>query len=80
LRLLPFAEGPTPVHSDAPRPTVANGLGPSQEVIITAHAAEDLQTPGFETFLARAVASYRRAEDGAEDFRARAPATRRRPR
>jgi excinuclease ABC subunit A len=73
LRLAPFAEGPTPVLADVARLAVANGRGPAQEVILHAHAAEDLETPGFEDFLARAVASYRhRVDDVLADLPARA--------
>jgi excinuclease ABC subunit A len=39
---------------------VANGKGPTQEVVLTCHALDDLETPGFDGFLARAVASYQR--------------------
>jgi len=60
LRLTPFHEGATPVLCDAKRLTVANGKGPTQEVTITCHAAEDLETPAFDAFLARAVAAFRR--------------------
>jgi excinuclease ABC subunit A len=60
LRLTPFHEGPTPVLSDAERVTVAAGKGGTQEVVITCHAAADLETPAFDAFLAKAVASYQR--------------------
>jgi excinuclease ABC subunit A len=60
LRLVPFHESETPVLSDADRLTVSNGRGPTQDVAITCHSAADLETPGFESFLARAVASYLR--------------------
>jgi excinuclease ABC subunit A len=60
LRLTPFHEGPTPVLSDAERVTVAAGKGGTQEVVITCHAADDLETPAFDAFLTRAVASYQR--------------------
>jgi excinuclease ABC subunit A len=73
LRLTPFAEGPTPVKADVQRLIVANGRGPTQEVTIHAHAAEDLQTPGFEAFLARAIAAYRgRVDDQVTELPARA--------
>ncbi len=60
LSLVPFHEGSPPVLSDAERLEVANGKGPTQEVTITCHQAEDLETPAFESFLSQAVASYQR--------------------
>jgi excinuclease ABC subunit A len=60
LGLSPFHEGPTPVLSDAERVTVAMGKGGAQEVAITCHTADDLETPAFEALLTRAVASYLR--------------------
>jgi excinuclease ABC subunit A len=60
LRLSPFHEGPTPVLSDAKRLTVAPGKGGTQEIAITGHTAAEFETPAFDAFLARAVASYQR--------------------
>jgi excinuclease ABC subunit A len=60
LKLTPFSESSIPVLSDSPRVTVSNGRGPIQEVIITSHVAADLETPGFDAFLARAVKSFQR--------------------
>jgi excinuclease ABC subunit A len=60
LKLTPFHASPTPVLSDAERLSVAPGKGGTQEIAITCHAAADLQTPAFDAFLARAVASYQR--------------------
>ncbi len=60
LRLTPFHEATTPVLCDQKRLTVANGKGPTQEITITCHAAEDLETPGFDAFLVKAVAAFRR--------------------
>ena len=60
LRLSPFHEGPTPVLSDAERLSLAVGKGGTQEVVITCHTADDLETPAFVAFLTRAVASYDR--------------------
>ena len=54
LAAAPFHEGPTPVLSDAPRLTVADGKGGMQEIVITCHAAADLETPAFDAFLTRA--------------------------
>ncbi len=56
LKLLPFHECAVPVHSDAPR-LVVSDTGPIQEVTISAHAADELDTPEFDAFLARAVAA-----------------------
>ena len=60
MRLTPFHEGPTPVLSDAKRLTVAPGKGGTQEIAITGHTAAEFETPAFDAFLARAVASYQR--------------------
>ena len=60
LRLTPFHEGPTPVLSDAGRLTVAPGKGGTQEIAITCHSSADLETPAFDAFLRRAVASFQR--------------------
>ena len=59
--MTPFHESPIPVLCDLDRLSVANGKGATQEVTITCHAAADVETPEFEAFLARAVASYRRS-------------------
>jgi hypothetical protein len=45
------------VHCDSPRLTITD-VGPSQEIMIHCHSAEDVETPAFEAFLARAVAAY----------------------
>jgi excinuclease ABC subunit A len=58
LGLTPFHEGATPVHSDAERLVITNS-GPTQVVVITCHSASDVETPAFDEFLARAVASHR---------------------
>ncbi|HMB08638.1 MAG TPA: excinuclease ABC subunit A, partial [Isosphaeraceae bacterium] len=60
LRLTPFHEAATPVLSDSQRLTVADGKGPTQDVTITCYAVEDLETPAFDAFLAKAVAAFRR--------------------
>jgi excinuclease ABC subunit A len=66
LALIPFHESPTPVLCDLDRLSVVHGKGGHQEVTITCHAAADVETPEFDAFLARAVASYRRSgETGA---------------
>ena len=49
--------------SDAPRLKVTN-QGPWQEITFTAHSADELQTPGFESFLAMAVAAAIAENDG----------------
>ncbi|MHC5541595.1 hypothetical protein ACYOEI_25515, partial [Singulisphaera rosea] len=60
LQLPAFHDSSPPVHSDAPRVAVSNRKGPTQEVLITCHSADDLETPPFEAFLSRAVASYQK--------------------
>jgi excinuclease ABC subunit A len=57
LKLTPFHESPTPVLSDSPRIKVTNH-GPVQEITLTAHTADEFETPGFETFLTRAVTAF----------------------
>ncbi len=54
LALEPFIKLQKPVLSDLPRVTV-NDIGPRQEIQIVVHFAEDVETEGFETFLAEAV-------------------------
>jgi hypothetical protein len=56
LKLVPFHESGTPVLSDAPRIKIAQH-GPWQEITLTAHAATEFETPGLESFLAKAVAA-----------------------
>ena len=58
LELVPFHESPTPVLSDAPRVKIETTSARIQEIIITGHSAADFETPGFEAFLAKAVAAY----------------------
>ncbi|MDR3634948.1 MAG: ATP-binding cassette domain-containing protein, partial [Isosphaeraceae bacterium] len=57
LKLVPFHEAATPVHCDSPRLTVTD-IGPTQEILILCHSAEDVETPAFDAFLARGVAAY----------------------
>jgi excinuclease ABC subunit A len=57
LKLLPFHESSTPILCDQPRLKIIE-LGPFQEVTILAHAAEDISTRGFESFLRKAVRTY----------------------
>jgi excinuclease ABC subunit A len=59
LALVPFHEAETPVHSEAERLAVETS-GATQQVVITCHAAADLETPAFDEFLARAAAAYQR--------------------
>jgi excinuclease ABC subunit A len=63
LRLTPFHEAAPPVLSDAPRVSLMSFPGGWQEVVITA-CADDLDTPAFEAFLAKAVASFKKAGKG----------------
>ena len=44
--------------SDSPRVTVENNRVLGQEVVITVHAANDVETPAFDAFLRKAIASY----------------------
>jgi excinuclease ABC subunit A len=60
LKLTPFHQATPPVLSDAPRVSLMSFPGGWQEVVITA-CADDLDTPAFEAFLARAVGSFRKA-------------------
>jgi excinuclease ABC subunit A len=60
LRLTPFHASATPVLSDAERISFGPGKAGMLEVAITAHAAAELETPAFDAFLERAVASYQR--------------------
>jgi excinuclease ABC subunit A len=57
LRLTPFHESPTPVLCDSPR-LVVEDVGPSQVITLTCHAAGELETPGFDAFLTKAVAAH----------------------
>lgn len=59
LKLVPFHESPTPVLSDAPRVKIASHAGAIQEITITAHSAAELESPAFDAFLTKAVASVR---------------------
>ncbi len=58
LKLKPFEESPTPILSDAERLTVTPVRGVGQEVVITAHAADEIETPAFDAFLQRALNAY----------------------
>ncbi len=66
LKLPPFHACAKPIKCDAPRVSVSEIRGIGQEVILTVHAAGDVQTPGFEAFLARAVAAYESFARGGE--------------
>ncbi len=57
LGLRPFHEGGMPVLSDAPRVKVSTVRG-LQEIEITAHSAEDVETSAFADFLEEAAESY----------------------
>ena len=43
---------------------MAAGKGGTQEIVITCHAAADLETPAFDAFLAQAVAVVSAAGQG----------------
>jgi excinuclease ABC subunit A len=57
LGLLPFAEGPTPVLSEAPRlhVTTLRGKYSGQEIEIACHNRDEILTDGFREFLQRAL-------------------------
>ena len=57
LKLKPFHELATPVLSDAPRVSLTTS-GAYQEIALTAHSADELETPAFHDFLVLAVASF----------------------
>jgi excinuclease ABC subunit A len=67
LSLTPFHEGKRPVLSDAERITLAEPRGATQEVIITAHALDELATDAFDAFLVKAAISYQKATRGVDD-------------
>jgi excinuclease ABC subunit A len=55
LGLKPFHELPTPVLCDADRVVVVPAVGRGQEITLTCHTAEELETPGFTAFLDQAI-------------------------
>jgi excinuclease ABC subunit A len=55
LKLTPFHEISPPVLSDAARIKVANTKQGTQEVVITAHLADELETDAFIEFLEQAI-------------------------
>ena len=57
LELIPFHESETPVLSDQPRLKITE-IGPFQEITIVGHAAEDFETPAFDSFLRKAVNAF----------------------
>ncbi|HEX3447829.1 MAG TPA: hypothetical protein VHS97_06220, partial [Isosphaeraceae bacterium] len=57
LELIPFHESETPVLSDQPRLKITE-IGPFQEITIVGHAAEDFETPAFDSFLRQAVGAF----------------------
>jgi excinuclease ABC subunit A len=57
LALVPFHESEKPVLSDQPRVKITN-IRRFQEITITAHSGEELATPAFDDFLARAVEAF----------------------
>ena len=58
LKLAPFHEGSRPVLSDADRIAFGEPKGAFQEVILTAHAFEEIDTDAFDAFLVKAAVSY----------------------
>jgi excinuclease ABC subunit A len=57
LAMVPFHQVEPPVLSDLPRLRI-NDLGPFQEITIVGHGFADFETPGFDTFLKKAVAAF----------------------
>ncbi len=57
LKLVPFAESPTPVLCDSAR-LIMTDVGPTQEIMIHCHSAEDVETAAFDAFLERAVGAF----------------------
>lgn len=57
LGLLAFRQSATPVLCDQPRLKI-NDLGPFQEITIVGHTAKELDTPGFDAFLRKAVRAF----------------------
>ena len=75
LGLKPLHQGPRPAPFNVPRVALGEAWGGAQELIITAHAAEDLATDAFDAFLVRAAVSYLRTfglSSGAEPAAERA--------
>ncbi len=64
LHLAPFHEGARPVLSDADRIAFGEPRGAFQEVILTAHAFDELDTDAFDAFLVKAAVSYLKAIQG----------------
>ena len=69
LGLRRFAETSPPVLSDSPRVDIKIRQHGIQEVVITA-CHDDLDTPVFDAFLARAVAAFRKLGQGGAIFKA----------
>ena len=74
LGLAPFHEGARPVLSRADRLAFGEPRGATQEVILTAHAAADLETDAFDAFLVKAAVSHQKAVGGAAGAEAEAAA------
>jgi excinuclease ABC subunit A len=61
LGLRPLDEMPElPVYGSEPRVKVANRKGPWQEVWMLVHKREEIDTPGFKSFLKRAVEAFQK--------------------
>ncbi len=61
LKLAPFHEAERPVLSDADRISFGEPRGATQEVILTCHAFEEVETDAFDAFLVKAAVSYLKA-------------------
>jgi len=60
LNLQPFHQASKPVLSDAERVSLGATRGGTQEVILTVHSFDDLDTAAFDAFLVRAALSYQK--------------------
>jgi excinuclease ABC subunit A len=72
LQLAPFHQARKPVLSDAERITIGEPKGLFQEVILTCHALEELETDAFDAFLVKAAVSYQNAIKSEADEEAEA--------
>ena len=64
LRLAPFHEARKPVLSDAERISFGEPKGGFQEIVLTCHALEEVETDAFDAFLVKAAVSYQNAARG----------------
>ena len=67
LELEPFDVMATPVLCDLPRVSMGRGTRGFQEVVITAHSAEEICTPAFESMIRRWADAYLGRGEASED-------------